>query len=182
MKRQINHMLMRFLFVLFFVLFPIHVFAQDADYYVVKKNGVLVRYAHAYFSKKYLTPIATQKTQKRTTSDILRQPALEPFVTTASWYGPGFHGKRMANGERFDENNIIAAHRDWPLGSCARITSLENGNSISAPVLDRGPYIRGRDIDLSKKTMEAIGGKHALKKGLKRVLVEPVSQLECLWQ
>lgn len=101
------------------------------------------------------------------------------FIAIASWYGPGFYGEKMASGKIFHRNKILVAHRTLPLGSCVKITCLENGNSVTAQVLDRGPYIRNRGIDLSYKTMETIGGKNALKKGLRRVLVELISHQEC---
>src|SRR5688500_11069556 len=71
-------------------------------------------------------------------------------VGVASWYGPGFHGKRTASGERFDQNDLTAAHRKLPLGSEVKVTNLENGRSIIVAINDRGPYIKGRVIDLSK--------------------------------
>lgn len=69
----------------------------------------------------------------------------------ASWYGPNFHGKDTANGERYDMNALTAAHRTLPLPSIVRVTNLENGRSIIVRVNDRGPFSKGRIIDLSRK-------------------------------
>jgi rare lipoprotein A (peptidoglycan hydrolase) len=75
----------------------------------------------------------------------------------ASFYGPGFHGKKTATGERFDQNNLTAAHPTLPLGSEATVTNLENGNSVDVRINDRGPYVKGRDIDVSKRAAEELG-------------------------
>lgn len=79
----------------------------------------------------------------------------------ASWYGPGFHGKRTANGEIFNKNELTAAHKTLQMPSLVRVTNLNNGRSIIVRVNDRGPYSRGRVIDLSEKAAELIGMKHA---------------------
>lgn len=78
-------------------------------------------------------------------------------VGTASWYGPGFHGKRTASGERFDQNALTAAHRKLPLGSEVKVTNLDNGRSIIVEINDRGPYKKGRVIDLSKGAARKLG-------------------------
>lgn len=68
----------------------------------------------------------------------------------ASWYGPGFHGKTTANGERFNQYAMTAAHKILPLGTQVRVTHLGNGKSIIVRVNDRGPFVDDRVIDLSK--------------------------------
>jgi rare lipoprotein A len=78
-------------------------------------------------------------------------------VGVASWYGPGFHGRRTASGERFDQNDLTAAHRKLPLGTEVRVTNLENGRSITVEINDRGPYVKGRVIDLSKAAARRLG-------------------------
>lgn len=74
----------------------------------------------------------------------------------ASWYGPGFHGRRTANGERFNQNAMTAAHRTLPFGTLVRVTNVENGQSAIVRINDRGPFIRGRIIDLSVGAARAI--------------------------
>ena len=68
----------------------------------------------------------------------------------ASSYGRGFHGKATANGEKFDKNNLTAAHPTLPLGTKATVTNLDNGKSVDVTINDRGPYVKGRDIDVSE--------------------------------
>jgi len=75
----------------------------------------------------------------------------------ASWYGPDFHGKYTANGEVYNMNDLTAAHPTLPLPSIVRVTNLDNGRSIVVRVNDRGPYVRGRIIDLSRRAAQLIG-------------------------
>ena len=75
----------------------------------------------------------------------------------ASWYGEQFHGKYTANGEVFDLNQMTAAHRTLPMPTVVRVTNLENGRSIEVRVNDRGPYARGRIIDLSRRAAQLLG-------------------------
>ena len=74
----------------------------------------------------------------------------------ASWYGPGFHGKRTANGEIYDQNAMTAAHRTLPMPSMVEVTNLENGRSVQVRINDRGPFAHGRIIDLSKRAAELL--------------------------
>jgi rare lipoprotein A len=78
-------------------------------------------------------------------------------VGTASWYGRKFKGKETASGEPFDPNALTAAHRSLPLGSKVKVTNLENGKQTIVTVKDRGPYKRGRIIDLSQAAAQQIG-------------------------
>lgn len=78
-------------------------------------------------------------------------------VGEASFYGPGFHGKKTATGERFDQNQKTAAHPTLPLGTEATVTNLETGASVDVKINDRGPYVKGRDIDLSKGAAKELG-------------------------
>ncbi|HLO78437.1 MAG TPA: septal ring lytic transglycosylase RlpA family protein [Magnetospirillum sp.] len=75
----------------------------------------------------------------------------------ASWYGPDFHAKMTANGETFDQNAVTAAHKTLPMPSVARVTNLENGRSIVVRVNDRGPFVNGRIIDLSRRAAQLLG-------------------------
>lgn len=68
----------------------------------------------------------------------------------ASWYGPGFNGKRTANGERYNMNGISAAHKTLPFGTIVRVTNMNNGRSLNVRINDRGPFVKNRIIDLSK--------------------------------
>lgn len=74
----------------------------------------------------------------------------------ASWYGEQFHAKLTANGEIYDMNDITAAHRTLPLPSLVRVTNLDNGRSMVVRINDRGPYVAGRIIDLSRRTAQLL--------------------------
>jgi rare lipoprotein A (peptidoglycan hydrolase) len=84
------------------------------------------------------------------------EPAVEQ-VGEASYYGPGFHGRKTASGDVFDQNALTAAHPTFPLGTQVLVTNLTNGQSVWVTITDRGPYARGRDIDLSKAAARHIG-------------------------
>ncbi len=75
----------------------------------------------------------------------------------ASWYGPGFHGGTTANGERFNQYTLTAAHPNLPFGTPVRVTNKYNGRSVVVRINDRGPYSGGRVIDLSKGAAQVIG-------------------------
>jgi rare lipoprotein A len=87
----------------------------------------------------------------------------------ASWYGSGFHGRKTASGERFNPHRLTAAHRRLPLGTKAKVTNLHNGRTVEVEITDRGPYVRGRIIDLSKAAAERLGMKRT---GTTLVLLE----------
>ena len=78
-------------------------------------------------------------------------------VGIASWYGPKFHNKKTANGEVFNQDALTAAHRTLPLPSIVIVHNLENGRSVKLRVNDRGPFARGRIIDVSKRAAEILG-------------------------
>ena len=75
----------------------------------------------------------------------------------ASWYGPGFHGRRTASGETFNTNELTAAHRTLPFGTRVRVVNKKTGKSVVVRINDRGPYAHGRVIDLSRASAQAIG-------------------------
>ena len=91
-------------------------------------------------------------------------------VGIASWYGPGFHGKKTANGEVFDQNKISAAHKTLPMPSIVKVTNLDNGKVLeNIRVNDRGPFAGNRIIDLSKKAAQELG---FVNSGVAKVRVE----------
>lgn len=99
-------------------------------------------------------------------------PTVQPEykeIGMASWYGPGFHNRLTANGEVFNQNLMTAAHRTLPLPSIVKVTNLENGRSAYVRINDRGPFKRGRIIDLSKQAAASLG---LMNKGEAKVLVE----------
>ena len=100
-----------------------------------------------------------------------KEPAFEQ-AGKASWYGPGFHGKKTANGEIYDQNELTAAHRTLPLGTEVEVTNVKNGKSVAVEINDRGPYVSGRVIDLSRAAAVELGMK---EKGLAAVKIEAES-------
>lgn len=87
----------------------------------------------------------------------------------ASWYGKPFHGRQTANGEVYDQNELTAAHQTLPLPSVVRVTNLENGRSLVLRVNDRGPFISGRIIDVSRRAAQLL---KFHRQGTTRVRVE----------
>ncbi|MDQ0393136.1 rare lipoprotein A [Labrys monachus] len=104
------------------------------------------------------------------------EPRADPSyaaVGLASWYGGGFHGRMTADGERFDMMGLTAAHKTMPLPSYARVTNMDNGMSIVVRVNDRGPYVHGRLIDVSRRAADLLQFKD---NGVGKVKVEYVGR------
>jgi rare lipoprotein A len=93
----------------------------------------------------------------------------------ASWYGTKFHGKRTASGEVFNQEKFTAAHRTLPWGSRVKVTNLDNGKSVAVRINDRGPYGKGRIIDVSRAAARALG---MVGRGITTVQVEWLSDAE----
>jgi len=75
----------------------------------------------------------------------------------ASWYGGRFHGRKTASGERFNKHAMTAAHKTLPMGTKVKVTNLKTQDSVVVTINDRGPFVRGRIIDLSQAAAQAIG-------------------------
>ena len=90
----------------------------------------------------------------------------------ASYYGGKFHGRKTASGEIFNQWVRSAAHKSLPLGTKVRVTKLSNGRSIVVRINDRGPFVKGRIIDLSRKAAQDLG---IIKSGVAKVKVEVLS-------
>lgn len=102
-------------------------------------------------------------------------PPSAGHVTEASWYGPGFQGRRTSSGEIFNRNHLTAASRTLPIGTRVRVTNLHNGRSVVVRINDRGPYVRGRGIDLSERAAERIG---VVRRGVAPVRVQRLDALK----
>jgi rare lipoprotein A len=86
------------------------------------------------------------------------QSGTRPVQTgIASWYGPGFHGRPTASGVIYDQHELTAAHQTLPLGTRVMVTNLQNGRSTEVIINDRGPFLKGRIIDLSYAAAQALG-------------------------
>ncbi|MEJ0003511.1 MAG: septal ring lytic transglycosylase RlpA family protein [Pararobbsia sp.] len=126
-----------------------------------------------------LPPVAG--TQSVSTLEAKPLSASIPDVSTfaqngrASWYGPRFDGRKTASGERYDMNAMTAAHRTLPMSAYVRVTNLTNGKSVVVKINDRGPFYRGRIIDLSRAAALALGMQHA---GTSKVKLQGLSTAE----
>ena len=94
-----------------------------------------------------------------------------PDAGIASYYADALHGRRTANGERFDMHALTAAHRTLPFGTRVKVTNLDNGRSVVVRINDRGPYVKGRVIDLSKAAAREL---RFLDRGTTRVRLEVI--------
>jgi rare lipoprotein A len=101
----------------------------------------------------------------------LNQPIkpIKTWVGNASWYGPGFDGRKTANGEIFSTEAMTAAHPHLPFGSLVRVVNTRNGNCEVVRINDRGPYQEGREIDVSYRVARSIG---LLHRGVSQVRLE----------
>ncbi len=90
---------------------------------------------------------------------------------SASWYGPGFHGKKSASGQTFNQNAMTAAHKSLPFGTKLRVVDQRTGKAVLVTINDRGPYAKGRIIDLSKAAATKLGFRNA---GHTKVCIERV--------
>jgi rare lipoprotein A len=104
----------------------------------------------------------------------LREPTIME-TGLASWYGPRFHGKRTASGEIFNQHDFTAAHRTLPWGSKVKVTNTANGKSVEVRINDRGPFGRGRIIDLSRAAARVLG---MMGSGIITVRIEWLSDSE----
>ena len=91
------------------------------------------------------------------TKTDLTTPSRPAQTGVASWYGPGFHGKLTAGGKIYDQHDLTAAHQTLPLGTRVMVTNLKNGRSTEVTINDRGPFAKGRVLDLSYAAAETLG-------------------------
>ena len=96
-----------------------------------------------------------------------------PTTVRASYYGPGFNGRRTASGRIFRQGELTAAHRSLRFGTKVRVTNLRNGRDVVVTITDRGPYVRGRSLDLSAGAARAIGATGA---GVVSVRLDPLCE------
>lgn len=110
-------------------------------------------------SRRTAEPYRTQKTPATAPSDSyeVQKELAKPVTVTASWYGSQFHGRPTASGERFDMYALTCAHKELAFGTMLKVTNTANNKSARCTVNDRGPFIPGREIDLSFGTAKEIG-------------------------
>ena len=117
------------------------------------------------------------ETQEASPPATLSTPTPSTIIGTglASWYGAKHQRKRTASGEVFDQKKFTAAHRTLPWGSIVKVTNLDNGKSVEVRINDRGPFTKGRVIDLSRAAARALG---MLESGVSPVRMELLSPRE----
>ena len=110
---------------------------------------------------KIIEPVVAENVLSVEEETITADRSLVEFVDKgsmkASWYGPGFHGRKTANGEVYDQNSFTAAHKSLKFGTLLKITNLKNNKSVVIRINDRGHYIHGRDLDLSQAAASELG-------------------------
>jgi rare lipoprotein A len=97
----------------------------------------------------------------------------------ASWYGPNFHGRLTANGESYDMYGLTAAHRTLPIGSLVRVVNPQTNARVVVRINDRGPFIKGREIDVSYEVARSLGFD---RRGLARLRIELLETPDGPWQ
>ena len=112
------------------------------------------------------------KTIKENNVNVSTITYLDRGTMKASWYGPKFHGKYTANGEVYDQMAFTAAHKQLKFGTLLKVTNPKNGRSVIVRINDRGPYIDGRDLDLSKGAAIELG---MMRKGVARLKIQEVA-------
>ena len=134
--------------------------------------GVLFSFVLAGCSSQNFTsaPVTPAGYYSPPTPDNYRGPRTE----VASWYGPGFAGRRTSSGETYNPEGLTAASKTLPLGSHVRVTNPDTGRSVVVRINDRGPYVRGRSLDLSHGAAQRIG---LTGKGVGRVQVSSASNI-----
>lgn len=115
-------------------------------------------------------PKAAGRTVPRAADKTLpHTAALETRTGVASYYADKLHNRRTASGIRYDRNALVAAHRSYPFGTVLRVTNLKNERWVTVRVVDRGPFVRGRILDVSRRAAEELG---FVGQGLTQVRVE----------
>lgn len=116
-------------------------------------------------------PLAKISAKNTDTPTLSAAPYLLEEFGIASYYAEAFHGKKTANGEKYDMHDLTCAHKNLPFGTLVRVTRLDNGQYITVRVNDRGPYTKGFVIDLSKRAAEKI---NMIQSGTTKVRIEVV--------
>ncbi len=128
------------------------------------------------YSAKKTAPLPERKSSTGYTKIVDRDklfdaPSLKTIRGVSSWYGGKFHGRTTANGERYDMYKISAAHKEMPFNTWIRVTNLKNNKKLLVRINDRGPFIKGRILDLSYGAALELGG---VEDGLLEVIIEVV--------
>ena len=140
-------------------------FNQKSSAMTIKRNTLLdfrLSSAQRFFEREETTEFIDENNLSVSKNDltipIRNQPQIaQSFSGQASWYGGKFHGRQTASGEIFNQNAFTAAHRYLPFGTRVKVTNINNGRSVIVRINDRGPFTKGRIIDLSAAAARSIG-------------------------
>ena len=136
----------------------------------------LVGFTYMSENKKSKESVENSETTISNEEEVLLNTSLVDYIDKgmmkASWYGPKFHGRITANGELFDQMALTAAHKKLKFGTLLRITNPKNNKSVVVRINDRGPYIFGRQLDLSKAAALELG---MIEKGVLKLKVEEIT-------
>lgn len=135
----------------------------------------LVGFTLVVTEDKITEPVVTEDVVSIEETVVTADRSLVEFVDKgsmkASWYGPGFNGHKTANGEIYNQMSFTAAHKSLKFGTLLKITNPRNNKSVIIRINDRGPYISGRDLDLSKAAALELG---MIRKGVAKIKVEEI--------
>ena len=122
-------------------------------------NKLIVAVFFVVICSYFSSPIQSAEASRRHTTHVSKAQKTKPnhHQSIASWYGPRFHGKKTANGERFNMYAMTAAHKTLPLSSYAEVTNLKNHRSVIVRINDRGPFHGKRALDLSYAAAKELG-------------------------
>ena len=134
-------------------------------------NKLILAVSYVVICSFFSNPIQSAEASRRHASHKTKHHSKTHHRSTASWYGADFHGKRTANGERFNMYAMTAAHRTLPLSSYAEVTNLKNHRSVIVRINDRGPYHSKRAMDLSYAAAKELG---ITGKGTGSVQIKPL--------
>ena len=148
-------------FIALLMIFPI----ANADGKIFKDAGKNDTIIMPVSEKRFSEEIDNDTIKKDTLSvedekkveDILESTAHEISTGVVSWYGGKFHGRKTASGERYDKDELTAAHKSLPFGTKVKVTNIRNGKSVVVEINDRGPYAKSRVLDLSQAAFSEIG-------------------------
>jgi len=134
-------------------------------------NGIQFSGINEHFNPINNSVEAAQRASDRSTTDSSNKNNTHSLVAEgkASYYADQFHGRRTANGETFNTHKLTAAHPSLPFGTWVKVTNLNNGKDVVVRINDRGPFVKGRIIDLSTDAAKEIG---IMKSGTVRVKLE----------
>ena len=148
-------------FIALLMIFPI----ANADGKIFKDAGkndtIIMPVSEKRFSEEIDNDTIKEDTlsveDEKKVEDILESTAHEISTGVVSWYGGKFHGRKTASGEKYDKDELTAAHKSLPFGTKVKVTNIRNGKSVVVEINDRGPYAKSRVLDLSQAAFSEIG-------------------------